>query len=854
MTLSGKLWARADDIFERALDVPPEGRAAFVHAECAVDDELRALVERLLDHADTGAPEFDRPAVPLGTTVGDGGAAPSAPPLEVGAVVGSYRVLREIGRGGMSTVFEAERIAGDFERRVAVKVILRDPADPEAVSRFELERQILASADHPDIARLFDAGVTADDRHYLVMELVDGLPIDEHCRRARLGIADRVRLLARVARAVAAAHRNLVVHRDLKPSNVLVTGVGDVKLLDFGIAKLLDPPDGGGQLTRTGVQPMTPAFASPEQVRGEPITTATDVYQLGVLLYVLLTGAGPHGDHGSDALAWIRAVAEREPTRLRDAVRRSGGLDGWAEQCGTSPSELRSRLGGDLEAVVMKALAKRPEERYGSVDGLADDLERVLDGRAVSARPLTTLYRLRLFARRNRPVVAAASVVLALLIGWTATTARQSQRIAAEAERANREARAARQTAEFLSSVLAQADPEATGGREVSIREALDRGRERLAGIPIEDPEIRAQLAHTVGAVYHQLGASEVARDLYLESLELRSAAGQHDHPRTLRTLNALATAESDLGLYGPALERFEEVVAASRRVLGPDDLETLNAVNNLAVLYQRIGRLDDAVELLEQHHAARLRVQGPDHHDTLRAAVNVGIAYWRVGRAEEALPLVSASRAAGLELLGPSHPWVHETAINQGVILHHLGRAAEALPLLQEASTGLEEVLGPDHPSSLTAWSVLSGCYQALGRLDDAEAALERSERGYRRVLGADHPDTLHAMRKRADLLQLRGRLDEARELYLSVLDAQLRRGGPGTTEVYGTRYNLACLEVRAGRLDDAVEQLEAAVADGVALAPLESDPDLEPLHGRADFEALAETVRRQLAARRSG
>ncbi len=854
MTFSGELWARADDIFERALDVQPEDRAAFVDAACGGDDELRALVERLLDHADTGAPEFDRPAVPLGTTAADGGAASPAPPLEAGAVIGPYRVVREIGRGGMSTVFEAERIAGDFERRVAVKVIHRDPADPEVVSRFELERQILASADHPDIARLFDAGVTGDGRHYLVMELVDGLPIDEHCRRRRLGIDDRVRLLIRVARAVAAAHRNLVVHRDIKPSNVLVTASGDVKLLDFGIAKLLDPPDGAGQLTRTGIQPMTPAFATPEQVRGEPITTATDVYQLGVLLYLLLTGAGPHGDHGSDALAWVRAVAEHEPTRLRDALGRSGGLDGWADQCGSSPSELRSRLRGDLEAVVMKALAKRPEERYGSVDGLADDLERVLDSRAVSARPLTALYRLRLFARRNRPVVAAAAVALALLIGWTATTARQSRRIAAEAERANREASAARQTADFLSSVLAQADPEATGGQEVSIREALDRGRERLAGVPIEDPEIRAQLTHTVGAVYHQLGAFEVARDLYLESLELRAAAGQHDHPRTLRTRNALATAESDLGMYDSALAHFQEVVAASRRVLGADHLETLNALNNLAVLYQRIGRLDEAVELLEQHHAARLRVQGPDHHDTLRAAVNVGIAYWRVGRAEDALPLVAEARIAGIELLGRSHPWVLETAINEGVILHQLGRAHEALPLLQEASTGLEETLGTDHASTLAAWSALSGCLQTLGRLDEAEAALERSESGYRRVLGTDHPDTLQVMRSRADLLQLRGRLDEARRLYLSVIDALRRRVGPGSVHVHGARHNLACLEVRAGRLDAAVEQLSAAVADGMALAPLESDPDLEPLHGREDFEALAETVRQRLAARRNG
>ncbi|NNK64558.1 MAG: serine/threonine protein kinase, partial [Gemmatimonadetes bacterium] len=408
MSSDHRLWDRWDEVdalLARALDQPIAEQVPFVRAECGDDAELADLVVRLLEvDAADGEPLSPSDSVLRGAFSDPLQAA--AGPL-VGSLAGAYRLVELIGRGGMGLVFRGERADGAFEREVAVKVFHRDPAVAWLADRFALERQILATLNHPGIAQMLDGGVTAEGRPFLVMELVDGVPIDRHARERRLGVDDKVRLVREVGEAVEHAHRHLVVHRDLKPSNILVTVEGPVKLLDFGIAKLLspDPLDESGSVTRADRRFATPEYAAPEQLLGEPVSTLTDVYSLGALLYELLTGLRPYERREGESVL-ERMIRGDEPTAPSAAVVGSD-RDG----------ELSRSLGGDLDAILLRALQTRPESRYPSVGAFLDDLTRYLDGRPVVARGDARWYRARRFARRHRAALGAAGGVFLLLAG-----------------------------------------------------------------------------------------------------------------------------------------------------------------------------------------------------------------------------------------------------------------------------------------------------------------------------------------------------------------------------------------------------------------------------------------------------
>ena len=442
-------WQQADAVFSEALDLPPEKRAAFLDEACAGDADLRREVERLFEadaqaglFLETPSDWFDAPRLPGPGVAAEGDRARRA---VLGQQVGPYRLLDEIGHGGMGTVYLAERADGQFEQQVALKLVRSGVATDEALRRFRLERQILAGLHHPHVARLLDGGVTEDGTPYFVMEYVAGIPIDRYCDEHRLSIAERLRLFCTVCAAVQYAHQNLVVHRDLKPSNILVTDDGQVKLLDFGIARLLDPEARtlSPALTQTGLRLMTPEYASPEQVRGEPVGTASDGYQLGVLLYELLTGHRPYRLPGRLLHHIERIVCEEMPTRPSTAVVQieevevsgDGGTQSITpEQVSrarsTSIERLRRRLAGDLDNIVLMALRKEPARRYASVGNLEADIQRHLTGLPVRARPDTLVYRATKFVRRNWIGVAATLLVMLSLVAGL-TVALWQARIAA---------------------------------------------------------------------------------------------------------------------------------------------------------------------------------------------------------------------------------------------------------------------------------------------------------------------------------------------------------------------------------------------------------------------------------------
>ncbi|MEJ2320244.1 MAG: serine/threonine-protein kinase [Gemmatimonadales bacterium] len=804
-------------IFEAALEMPRAEWSAFLSNACGGDPDLRGEVEALLSaHARTSGLLDDLPSGPPADT-GEGSARPAPEegeePMDAGAaevpgggLVGAYRISRELGRGGMGIVYLAERADGQFEQRVSLKMIRRGPETAELSRRFETERQILAALSHPNIAALLDGGVAPDGRPYLVMEYVEGVPIDVYCDRNRLGIESRLKLFCTVARAVQHAHRNLVVHRDLKPSNILVTPEGHPKLLDFGIAKILDPTfmEGGAPETRTGLRLMTPEYASPEQVRAEPVTTATDVYALGVVLYELLTGRRPFQLIGRTPAEAERIITEEEPARPSDAVSRAvvapeapGGrseADGEASKTkrpadpislarDTEPHRLRRELKGDMDRIVLMALRKEPERRYASAEQLAEDVERYLEGLPVIAQDDSAGYRVAKFVSRHKAgVVAAAIVAVALLAGALSAMVGMVRATRAEAV-ARAEAETSRQVSDFLVELFEVSDPDEARGNSITAREILDQGAARITSELNDQPLIQARLLLTIGDVYRKLGLFADAEGLLERSLQIRRAELPADHPDVAATLQALATVYGNQDRYEEAADLQRAAIEMEERLYGPEDLRVGRGLTDLGVILLRGGQLDEAREVIERSlvikearldpgdvelagtlinlasvhrrrgeldEAERLYAQAlsireaglpEDHPDVARSLNSLAMVYSAQGRLDEAEQLFIRSLAIKEKTLGPDHVDVGNTLGNLAVIHARRGEFEQARELFRRVLVIRENSFGPEHPSVADALHNLAGVSKDLGEWEEAEVLLTRAVAIKERTLPATHP-----------------------------------------------------------------------------------------------------------------
>lgn len=682
------------------------------------------------------------------------------PVLRQGERLGPWRVLGEIGRGGMSVVYLAERADDAFDQRVALKVLDRAPRDREARARFEQERQILASLDHPNIARLLDGGVDGRGLPYIVMELVEGQPIDRYCQDRGLTVDERLALFQVVARAVAHAHRRLVVHRDLKPSNILVTGAGEVKLLDFGIAKLLDPGAAGpwaAPPTRTALRVLTPEYAAPEQVRGEPVTTASDVYQLGLVLYEILTGRRAH-DLGSDSLTEMeRVVCVEEPPRPSRLV---------------AHAALRRRLAGDLDAIVRMALRKEPDRRYASPADLVADLERHRTGLPVTAREDGLLYRAGKLVRRHRlAVTAAAAVVLSLVCGLGAALW--------QAREATREAKKAAEVKDFLVRIFEVANPDESRGRAVTARELLDRGVERIEALKGE-PEVQAEFLAVAGVSYRSLGLYADALPLLERSLHLR---------RRLHGERSLATADSEFSL-GLLLKKqgdsagaetlYHSALATRRALLPEDDTRVADSLFSLASMAMERDRDREAAALLEEALAIRRKRSGPVHPQAGIILNQLGMLRHRADDLDGAERLYRESLAIQREALGPVHPEVATSLHNLAALLRRRGRLEEAETMFRQVLALEARLYGKEHPTTADTWGYLGHTLRDQGDFTAAEAA-------YRRALGINHAGrgALHLATARSrfnlgKLLAMAGRPAEAEPLLHEALARYQSTEGP--------------------------------------------------------------------------
>jgi eukaryotic-like serine/threonine-protein kinase len=744
--------------------------------------------------------------------------------------IGPYRVLRELGRGGMGVVYLADRDDGQFRRRVAVKLLRAAPDADELHRRFLAERQILASLNHPHIAQLLDGGITDGQMPYLVMEYVDGVPITAYCDRHRLGIRERLRLFQDVCAAVHHAHQNLVVHRDLKPGNVLVTGQGEVKLLDFGIAKLLNPVLGpvDAPLTRTEFRVMTPEYASPEQVRGEAITTASDVYALGVLLYELLTGRSPHAPDGDSGQVLARRVADRDPQRPSSVVTRGGGEDGadggtaeaLATARDTSVERLRRMVRGDLDAITLMALRQEPGRRYGSAELLSQDVQRFLDRMPVLAHRGSRVYRLGKLVRRHRVAAGAAVLVAASLVGGTAAATWQ----AAEARHEQRLANAARAEAEavtqFLMGLFEASDPVEARGDAITARELLDRGVARAEALDGE-PHVQAGMFQVIGRVYASLGLYDPAQTLLERSVALREAQHGTPSPVLSPVLTDLALVLRSRGEFDSAQAVLQRVLEADRRLPDRDEAARAGTLYELSRTAISRGDLAAAERWARELVDLRRMVLGPRHPLTVQGLAQLGSVLRERGeyRAAEAVlrEAVQARTAVGtgpegaadvlllaeLLVIELGEPQEAEGLFLQALsmagtgprpaegqmvralgglarVLEQRGDHAAAEQRLREAVDVRRRTYGDDHLEVASALAHLAGYLDRTGELARAEVAFREVEAMEARILGRDHPRRAGTLTALGHLLNRRGRLEDADAVLEEAAAIRMARLGP--------------------------------------------------------------------------
>ncbi len=781
--LSAAQWDRIADAFDGALLLPAADRATF--AESALHDDphaLAALLGALSEH------ERGRPLSIEEWLVND---TPRVTELTSGTRIGVYRVDALIGRGGMGEVYRGERVDGTYEQAVAIKVLREGFASQELMRRFKTERRILARLTHANIVGILDGGTTEDGRPFLVMPCVEGVPITTHCRDFGLSLDQRLQLFIDVMAAVQYAHGQLVIHRDIKPSNIIVTASGQVRLLDFGIAKMLsggDPTTGAE--TRSELRLLTPEHASPEQLRGEAVGTASDVYALGVLLYELVTGTKPHRASGRTPAELERDILQQEPPL--PSVAASGVT--WGR-----------RLRGDLDRITMVALRKEPERRYASVGQFADDIERFLKGLPVSAARDRLSYRVAKFVKRNRAVVSASVVVASLLLVFSVGTAWQARQIARERDRAQREQAASETVVRFLTAVIARGNPMVVpGGDTLRVQQLLAVGEELVDSLP-GDPFVQGRILRVLGTMHLGRGKLDVAQSTLRRAYDLMMTAEGSDSLEVAQTYLELARAVERFEGLPKALPMFRESVARLRQA-GAPAADVLVADRELA---QRIDGLRERQRALEQLIAR----EGVSATDSMERAGNLnalGINKLGLGNIKDAVELFDETLRLLSALLPAGHPNRLTVAGNLAAARRDYGDYAIAESMAREVLALQRAQVTPNPLGVANAEGRLALIMAYRGFLEEAEQGLERALALERTNLAPTHSSISTTMFNRGVIAALRGR----HRLGLARLDssfALLRRSGGGDTDTLPIMDFQAMILLDLGRVAEASAMLRS-------------------------------------------
>jgi serine/threonine-protein kinase len=727
-------------------------------------------------------------------TAADPDSAKIAEPMS-GRRIGPYRVVQLLGHGGMGAVYLAARADEQYEKQVAIKLVKPGMDDSEILTRFHNERQILATMDHPNIAKLLDGGTTDDGAPYLVMDFVDGEPLDEYCDWKKLSIVARLQLFQQICSAVQYAHQRLVIHRDIKPNNILVTVEGVPKLLDFGIAKLIqrklvtDP----SAVTETILHPMTPDYASPEQVRGEPITTASDVYSLGVVLYRILTGHHPYRFRQKLPHEIARVITEQEPVRPSTVVLKDVEQDSQSgmkkkitrEEISAlrqeTVSRLNKRLKGDLDNILLMALRKDPQRRYSSVEQFSEDIRRHLEGLPVIARKDTIGYRSVKFIQRNKVLVASAVLLFITLVAGVVATTWQARVARAERDKARAEAEKAEQINSFLQAMLNSTDPEAEGDK--TVQQILDETAKRIDTDLAGQAPVQASVRNTIGKSYMALGLYDQAEKQFRSALQTEKrlyGSVSSEVSVTLLNLGLVLHSKGDIAAAEPL---YRQALATVRQSQPKHTLEETEIMNHLAQLFLSKGQLDEAEKMHRDELAIRRSLLGKDNLDIAQSLNDLAVVLGTKGdyssaerlhrealsilrkskKGDDAYIAVTMSNLASIvvdsrkdypeaeqlyqqalamreRLYGHEHPLVAWTLYNYAFTLYQKGDYARAADLAQKALKMRGKTLNDEHPVVAGSLQVLGRSLLALNHADQAEPLLRESLDLRKKNMPPDH------------------------------------------------------------------------------------------------------------------
>jgi len=763
-------WGKLKEAFSGALERSADARSAYLDAVCGQDDSLRTELESLLSAYESSnglsKPPWLEPS--------------QENPIERKSI-GPYQLLRKLGEGGMGQVWLAEQTA-PVHRQVALKLIRAGMYDDGVLRRFQVERQSLAVMDHPAIAKVFDAGATADGQPFFAMEYVPGVVITDYCDQKRLRIRERLELFIEACEGVQHAHQKAVIHRDLKPANILVVevdGKPKPRLIDFGLAKAATPLPGQTLFTQTGVFVGTPGYMSPEQAdpTALDVDTRTDVYSMGVVLYELLTGSLPFDTKRKRPVdEMLRQLREEDPPRPSTKVSTDPTTaTAAAAERGTEPKQLINELHGDLNWITMKAVERDRARRYGTPSELAADIQRYLNHEPVEARPASARYRAQKYLRRHRVAVAVAGVILILLISFGVVQALQLRRTTRERDRATR-------ITDFMTSMFKVSDPSETRGNSITAREILDKASNDIGTGLAKDPELQAQLMDVMGNVYVKLGLYAVAEQKFEQAVAIQRRVLGPEHPDTLRTTSDLAyslvfqrqsrTAEAE--------KLLRQTLDTQRHVLGPAHLDTFKTINYLAETLRQERRFTEGEKLERETLDAERRALGPENPETLRSISILAQAFFYEERYPEAEKSLREVLDIDRRVYGPDGPETLKTMDNLAMILGSQGRLPEAEKLQRDTLDSERRVFGPDHVNSLALTNNLAVTLRFEHRYPEAEKLERENLEAERRVLGRENNYTLVTMSNLSSILSDEKRYAESESLLREALAIERRAFGP--------------------------------------------------------------------------
>ncbi len=789
-------WELVSELFAGALELPSGSREAFVRSGSRGQEDVAREVLAMLAAHEGGAPLLleNRPLT-LPPDLGD-------PVLEPGTRLGPWEIVQRVGEGGMGQVYRAERVDGAYRQSAAIKVLRPGYATAEAIRHFRVERQALARLVHPAIAAILDGGSLPDGRPYLVLQYVDGEPVTRYCESRGLTLDQRLRLFVRVARAVEFAHSRLVIHRDLKPANILVQADGEPRLLDFGIARLLDPTLDESLLrpTRPGSRVLTPEHAAPEQIRGEPCDTRTDVHGLGVLLYELLAGRTPFAESRRSLADLERAVLERDappPSVLaQDSARRRA-------------------LRGDLDHIVLMALRKEPDRRYPSAEALADDVERYLGGQPVRARPDRLGYRARKFLARNRALVVSGAVIAAVILVAAGAAIVQARRATRERDRAEAERAQATEIVNILTGLFDRSNPRKfPGGDTVRVSALLDEAEQRVESLAAE-PARQAALLRAVAQMHSARARYDRAEELLRRSATIQWKVRGPDDLEAARTYHELASVVNWHRGAGAALPLFDSSLARFRRLESRDGKDLHQALLDVATVTPDHAR---ARALIAEAVALERRTAGTDSLAIAERLSTEGSERWNLGRPREALALFEATLDIVAARLPPDHPDRQTVTNNYASALAAVGAFAQAESLERAAVAAADRGrAGADTRGG--AHERLALTLTNEGTFDEAEREQRQALSLYRSALPAGHPSVLNALRNLGLMVARAGRDVEGLALLDSAIALSRAAGGTGSAADYMTGQRAPIL-LDLGRMAEA--KRDAMVADSSVRATL--------------------------------